>query len=147
MTIREELKHEDHKRASRRYFFRECAMGLGSMALATLMNDKPAFARTVGQSQSLNPLSPKKPHFAPKAKRVIYLFQAGAPSQLDLFDPKPALEKYNGQPVPKELIKDQMYAFIPSDAGLFASPFKFARHGAVWRRDVGVAAQYCEVGR
>ncbi len=105
-------------------------MGLGSIALATLMKDKSVFARVTGQAQSLNPLSPKKPHFAPKAKRVIYMFQAGAPSQLDLFDPKPALEKYNGQPVPKDLIKDQMYAFIPLDAGLYASPFKFARHGA-----------------
>jgi Protein of unknown function (DUF1501) len=129
VKIMKEIQNEEHIRASRRYFFKDCAMGLGSMALATLLKDKSVFAQVTGKAKSLNPLAPKKPHFAPKAKRLIYLFQAGAPSQLDLFDPKPALEKYNGQPVPKELIKDQMYAFIPSDAGLFASPFKFARYG------------------
>src|SRR5256886_16125119 len=76
-----------------------------------------------------NPLAPRLPQFKPKAKRVIYLFMGGAPSQLDLFDHKPALAKYNGQPVPEEVVMGQKYAFIKPDAALFASEFKFARHG------------------
>jgi hypothetical protein len=69
------------------------------------------------------------PQFAPKAKRAIYLFQAGGPSQLDMFNYRPTLEKYDGQPVPAELVKNQRYAFIKPDAALFASQFKFAEHG------------------
>jgi uncharacterized protein (DUF1501 family) len=75
------------------------------------------------------PLAPRYPHHAGQAKRVIYLFMGGAPSQLDLFDYKPSLRKYNGQPVPKEVVMGQKYAFIKPDAALFASDFKFARHG------------------
>jgi len=76
-----------------------------------------------------HPLAPKQPHFQPKAARVIYLFMGGAPSQIDLFDDKPMLAKYNGQPVPKEVVMGQKYAFIKPDAALFASEFKFAKHG------------------
>ncbi len=76
-----------------------------------------------------DPMAPRPPHFAPRAKRVIYLFMAGAPSQLDLFDFKPSLKKFDGQPVPAEVVKDQRYAFIQPDASLMASRFKFARHG------------------
>ncbi len=79
--------------------------------------------------QSASPLAPKKSHFAPKAKRVIYLFQAGAPSQLEMFDYKPGLAKYNGKPCPPELLKGQTLAFIKPDAALFATEFKFAKHG------------------
>jgi uncharacterized protein (DUF1501 family) len=79
--------------------------------------------------KAVNPLEPKQPPFKPKAKRVIYLFMGGAPSQLDLFDYKPALAKYNGQPVPKEVVMGQKYAFIKPDAALFATEFKFAKHG------------------
>ncbi len=76
-----------------------------------------------------DPMAPRPPHFAPKAKRVIYLFMAGAPSQLDLFDFKPSLKKFDGQPVPAEVVKDQRYAFIQPDASLMASRFQFASHG------------------
>jgi uncharacterized protein (DUF1501 family) len=81
------------------------------------------------QSAIANPLAPKQPHFPGKAKRVIYLFQAGAPSQLDLFDYKPELVKYSGKPVPQELVKDINYAFIRPDAGLYPTELKFAKHG------------------
>ena len=72
----------------------------------------------------------------PKAKRVIYLFMAGAPSQLDLFDYKPALVKFDGKPVPAEVVKDQRYAFIQHDAALLAAAVQVRqarpeRHGAV----------------
>ncbi|MDQ3010139.1 MAG: DUF1501 domain-containing protein [Acidobacteriota bacterium] len=133
MNFQDEIKLEYKRLVTRRHFFKDCGMGLGSLALASLLNDG-TFAQVNPQSairnpQSGNPLAPKAPHFAAKAKRVIYLFQAGAPSQLDLFDYKPELVKYNGQPIPQEFTKGVNYAFIRPDAGLYASEFKFARHG------------------
>ncbi len=113
------------KLITRRYFFRDCAMGLGAMALSSLLADH----RLTAAPAPANPFQPKAPHFAPRAKHVIYLFQAGAPSQLDLFDHKPALARYDGKPVPAEIVKGQRYAFIKPDAALFASRFKFSRHG------------------
>src|SRR5579864_5482828 len=70
---------------TRRHFFGKCAWGIGSVALASLLDDK-LFAATKSGSGLINPLAPKAPHFTPKAKRVIYMFMEGAPSQLDLFD-------------------------------------------------------------
>src|SRR5690606_13989407 len=123
---RRELK----RLVTRRHFFRDCGIGLGSIALASLLDDKLFAQGSRGQTaQPVSPLAPKKPHFAPKAKRVIYLFQAGAPSQLELFDYKPQLAKYDGQSVPQELVKDIDYAFIKKEAGLYASELKFAQHG------------------
>jgi uncharacterized protein (DUF1501 family) len=78
---------------------------------------------------AVNPLAPRLPHFKPRAKRVIYLFMGGGPSQLDLFDYKPTLTRYNGKPVPKEVVMGQKYAFIKPDAALFASEFQFSKHG------------------
>ena len=85
---------------TRRHFFRECGVGVGRIALASLLADSlPATPRA-----NVNPLAPRKPHFAPKAKSVIYLFMAGAPSQLDLFDEKPKLNELDGQPPPPSLM-------------------------------------------
>ena len=124
-------------RITRRHFFSECGVGVGKIALASLLcgagksfaggADAPVSLGPVGQLP--DPLAPRPAHFAPKAKRVIYLFMAGAPSQLDLFDYKPVLQKYDGQPVPAEVVKDQRYAFIQRNAALFAPRFKFDRHG------------------
>src|SRR5205823_9871242 len=75
------------------------------------------------------PLAVKKPHFRPRAKRVIHLFMAGAPSQLDLFDYKPALAKLEGKPLPPSVIGNQRYAFIRTDAAVMGPRFKFARYG------------------
>ena len=107
---------------TRRHFFAECGIGVGKIALASLLC-REAVASVP------NPMPPAAPHFAPRAKRVIYLFMSGAPSQLDLFDNKPALVRYDGKPVPAEVVKDQRYAFIQRDAALMASRFKFAQHG------------------
>src|SRR4051794_36366936 len=96
------LLNDFHKAITRRYFFRECSIGLGAMALATLLRDNGLCASAA--RAAVNPLAPRAPHFAPKAKRVIYLFQAGGPSQLDLFDYKTALLKYEGKPVPAEVV-------------------------------------------
>src|SRR5438093_7376832 len=121
-----ELRSEYARLITRRWFFRQCGVGLGSIALASLMeNTAPGASAPKGS----NPLAPKAPHFKPKAKRVIYLFMGGAPSQLDLFDYKPTLAKYNGKPVPQEVVMGQKYAFIKPDAALYASEFKFGKHG------------------
>ena len=85
---------------SRRKFFRSCGGGLGTIALAQLL------ARDGYAKEADDPLSPRPPHFPPKAKNVIFLFQEGAPSQMDLFDPKPELRKWNGQPLPPSMTKD-----------------------------------------
>src|SRR5687767_13821494 len=108
---------------ARRWFLEQCGVGLGSVALASLA------AREAAAAGYQNPLRPKAPHHPAKAKRVIFLFMAGAPSQLDLFDHKPALKRYDGKPAPASLVKDQMYAFIKPDAALFASPFRFDKKG------------------
>src|SRR4030095_11291050 len=94
-----------------------------------------------GSAGPANPLVPKRPHFKPKAKRVIYLFMGGAPSQLDMFDYKPMLAKYNGKPVPKEVVMGQKYAFIKPDAELYATEFKFAKH-AQWGAECSDALPY-----
>ena len=106
---------------TRRQFFTGGTFGIGGMALAALLGRE-------AQAQQ-NPLAPHAPHFAPKAKRVIYLFMAGAPSQLDLFDYKPKLSEYNGQPCPEELIKGERFAFIKGTPTLLGTPHKFARAG------------------
>jgi uncharacterized protein (DUF1501 family) len=128
MNYENEIYREARKLISRRWFFRECGVGLGAIALASLLDQDKVFAATA-TPKGVDPLAPRSPHFAGRAKRVIYLFMAGAPSQLELFDNKPTLAKYDGHPVPAELVKDQRYAFIPRDAALFATTFKFNRHG------------------
>jgi uncharacterized protein (DUF1501 family) len=128
MNYEQEIKREVGRLISRRYFFKECGVGLGAMALATLLNENRVFSDSP-RLPLTDPQAIRPPPFAPRAKRVIYLFQAGAPSQLDLFDYKPTLAQYDGKPIPAEIVKDQIYAFIRPDSELFASKFKFARHG------------------
>jgi hypothetical protein len=127
MLLEQELRREYARLITRRWFFRQCGVGLGSMALASLLGAPEARGAT--RPSVTNPLSPKQPHFKPKAKRVIYLFMGGAPSQLDLFDYKPALAKYNGKPIPQEVVMGQKYAFIKPDAALYATEFKFSKQG------------------
>ena len=114
-----------HNDITRRHFFQECGIGVGKIALATLLaGSTNATANTL-----TNPMAARAPHYGPKAKRVIYLFMAGAPSQLDLFDHKPLLTKYDGSSVPESILKGQRYAFINQDAAMMASPFEFKQHG------------------
>ena len=102
---------------ARRWFLQQCGVGLGAMALGQLL------------SASENPLAPKKPHFAPKAKSVIFLFMAGAPSHLELFDYKPQLAKFDGTLPPADLLKGYRAAFINPNSKLLGPKFKFARYG------------------
>jgi uncharacterized protein (DUF1501 family) len=111
---------------SRRWFLRECGLGLGKIAAASLLSN--AFTGRAANASSS--LLPKQPHFAGKAKRVIHLFMAGAPSQLDLFDHKPELAKLEGKPLPPSVIGGQRYAFIRPDAAVLGPQFKFAKAGS-----------------
>ena len=88
---------------TRRHFLRDCGVGVGKMALAGLLSDQlgaQARAATTAGTSVANPMAPRPPHYAPTAKAVIHLFMAGAPSHLDLFDPKPELTKMDGKPLP-----------------------------------------------
>src|SRR6185295_12200162 len=114
----------DPKMITPRWFFEQCGVGLGAVALGQLL-------RQSGQAAPapLNSLAPKLPHHAARAKRVIYLFMAGAPSHLELFDHKPELAKWNGKLPPADLIKNYRAAFISPNSTLLGPKFKFAKYG------------------
>ncbi len=120
---------------TRRHFLNDCGVGLGKIALAGLLTDtlagrlRAAEAVQAAAPGAVNPLAPHAPHFPGKAKRVIHLFMAGAPSQLELFDNKPELIKLQGQPLPASVIGGQRYAFIRPDAAVLGPCFKFGKHG------------------
>src|SRR5690606_5755447 len=114
---------------ARRHFFRDCAVGIGKIALAGLLSDSFASSAATAAPVADNPLAPKAPHFTGKAKRVIHLFMAGAPSQLELFDNKPELARLEGKPLPPSVIGGQRYAFIRPDAAVLGPRYPFARHG------------------
>src|SRR5262245_48621448 len=107
---------------TRRHFFKQCGVGVGATALSCLLDD-----RLFAQTHNSKPV--QAPHFAPRAKSIIYLFMVGAPSQLDLFDYKPKLNQYDGQPIPEELVKGERFAFIKGTPRLLGSPHTFKRHG------------------
>lgn len=117
----------------RRYFLNDCTMGLGKIAAAGLLTNSLQTANAGPSRQPSNstddPLQLKTPHFRPKAKAVIHLFMAGAPSQLELFDPKPTLSSLEGKSLPKSVIGDQRYAFIQPDAAVMGPQFNFQQYG------------------
>jgi len=108
---------------SRRQFLQTAANGVGAWALGDLL------ARDGYSAVSENPLIPRKPHFAPKAKHVIYMFMEGGPSQYELFDPKPELAKWDGKSLPPEMTKDLKLAFIKPTAKVMGSQFAFNKYG------------------
>src|SRR3954465_7619781 len=120
-------QHEMHRHIppralARRWFLEECGVGLGAIAL-----NQFAGAATAQGASSIG--QPMRPHHPPRAKNVIYLFMAGAPSHLDLFDYKPQLAKFNGTNPPPELIKDYRAAFINPQSKFLGPKFKFAKYG------------------
>ena len=127
MDLRPQIAAEARKLITRRWFFKECGVGLGGIALASLLRGKSASAAVA--ASPVNPLAVRQPHYSPRAKRVIYLFQAGAPSHLDLFDYKPALAARNGQLPPPGLLKDYRAAFINPNSALLGPKYKFAQYG------------------
>src|SRR5436853_353421 len=107
---------------TRRTFLSRSGLGIGAAALGWLLADD-------AHAADADPLAPRPPHFAAKAKHVIYLHMIGAPSQLDLFDPKPELNRHDGQPCPERLLEGKEFAFIGGAMTLAGSRFRFARHG------------------
>ena len=117
------MNTEYAKRISRRWFIEQCGVGVGALALHSLLAEA-GYAR-----QAENPLAPKKPHFESKVKNVIFLFMAGAPSHLEMFDYKPELARFNGTLPPADLLRGYRAAFINPSSKLLGPKFKFARYG------------------
>jgi uncharacterized protein (DUF1501 family) len=124
MNTSKNVSREFPCQMNRRWFLSDCRVGLGGMALGSLLGN-----RLAGAVAPADPLAPKVPHFPAKAKQVIFLFMAGAPSHIELFDNKPMLAKYNGTLPPPDLIKGYRAAFISPNSKLLGPKFKFARHG------------------
>ncbi len=122
--------HEDialwEDNITRRTFFQQCGYGLGGVALASLLAQN-GYGSTLGSQGQKGVL--KAPHFAPKAKSVIFMFMAGAPTQLDLFDYKPELVKHHGENCPQEILDGERFAFIKGVPKLLGSPYKFKQAG------------------
>jgi hypothetical protein len=110
---------------TRRHFLGTCPVGLGGLALALLTDSK----RGLTAERAPNPMTPRRPHFAPKVKNVIYLHMAGSPPHLDLFDYKPVLAQRNGQDCPQEFLRGRRFAFTSGTPKLLGTPQRFARHG------------------
>jgi Protein of unknown function (DUF1501) len=126
----EEMLARALHQTTRRHFFADCRLGLGAAALSSLLaGHRPASA----SERRRDPLAPKPGHFPARAKNVIYLFMAGGPSQLELFDYKPELQKYSGQPIPDSFIQGRRFAFMDiftkEHPKLLGTYRKFARHG------------------
>ena len=123
------------KEVSRRWFLQQCSVGLGSIAFAQLLAERgyadTATRRSAGSQAAA---------IRPKAKRVIFLFMAGAPSHLELFDYKPQLAKFDGTLPPPELLKGYRAAFINPNSRLMGPKFKFAKYGQCRHRAFRVAA-------
>lgn len=122
----------------RRHFFSRCSMGVGSMALTTLMAERGITAEPTVKMR--NPLEPKPTHFPAKAKNVIFLFMAGGPSQLELFEHKPKLTELNGQPIPESYIAGKRFAFMDTShkINLLGTRRSFQQYGqsGAWVSDL-----------
>ena len=116
------------RKVSRRDFFSRISDGVHGAALATLLGtDLYSRPSTAAAATRIHGFQPRKPHFEPQATSVIHLFMNGGPSQVDLFDPKPTLEKYAGKKAPRDILNRLE---SPQQAGSFLpSPYKFAKHG------------------
>lgn len=132
---------------TRRHFLRDCQIGLGGIALSA-MGAGPLAGAELPES----PLAPRKPHFTPKAQRVVYIHCAGSPPHLDLLDYKPELVKRSGQDCPDEFVKGKEFAFTKGMPKLMGTPRKFSQHGqgGTWMSDAipnfhGIADEMCVI--
>lgn len=128
------LHHPRMAQASRREFFNSSASGLGGIALGSMLSLDgvlgPNQVQAALSQAAVSPLAARPPHFAPRAKSCIFLFQAGAPSHLDLFDPKPKLNELDGKPLPESMTKNVRFAFIKKESAvLMGTHRKFTRYG------------------
>jgi hypothetical protein len=116
---------EQAKAVTRRHFLGQCRVGVGALGLASLLDER-LFA---GPTASVDPLGVRAPHFAPKAKRVIYLHMAGSPPQQDLFEYKPKLNELDGEPCPSDFLENERFAFIKGHPKILGSPYRFEQAG------------------
>ena len=128
MNLFQHLQQEELRHLTRRHFLKDCSTGLGAMWLASQGLAKASGKYSIQHDPS-NPLGTLAPSFAPKAKRVIYLHMVGAPSQLELFDYKPTLAKYDGKDCPREYLEGQRFAFIQGVPRMLGPQFDFKQHG------------------
>jgi len=112
------------EKMTRRSLLQRLGAGLGSVGLAGLLSEQKLLAETAPAGRAISPLAPKAPHFTPRAKHIIHLFMNGGPSQVDTFDPKPALSRYHGQRPPNSNLRTER-----GTSGLMKSPFRFRQHG------------------
>src|SRR5436305_217308 len=133
MNLRQQLA----RLHTRRQFLRDGSLGLGAAALAALLDPKTGGASPPARPDA-NPLAVRLPHFAPKAKAVIYLHMAGAPPQQELFDYKPKLNELHMKPCPDDWVKGKKFPFIKGHPKLLGSPHKFHQHGqsGAWVSDL-----------
>lgn len=123
------LPIEHTRELTRRNFFTSSASGLGGIALLSMLAEERLSGKELDVAAA-NPLAPKSPHFAPKAKACIFVFLAGAPSHVDLYDPKPVLAERHGQQLPKSLTEKVRFAFIKKESAiLMGSKRKFTNYG------------------
>jgi hypothetical protein len=129
--------HQILREETRRHFFNDCRVGLGSIALANLLAGSNDVAASELQKSML---APKETMFPARAKRVIYMFMAGGPSQLDMFDHKPMLNKLNGEPMPQSYLEGKRFAFMASShrTNLLGTKRRFRQHGesGAWFSDL-----------
>ncbi len=155
MTMHSDPKLERLEHITRRHFLKESSAGIGGLALASLLRDEayPAAPRTDADApRASGPMASRAPHFAARAKRVIYLHLTGSPPHLDLFDYKSELVKRDGQDCPKQFLEGKRFAFTSGVPKLMGTPRKFARYGegGIWLSDAvphfhGVADDLCVI--
>lgn len=127
-----EFQKREVQSTTRRHFISDCVSGMGSAAFGAMMLTSCGTSSSGGpqlSARDLNPLAPQSPHFAPKAKRVIYLHMAGAPSQLELFDYKPELQKLHNQPCPESFLEGKKFAFIRGVPNMLGPQAEFKQRG------------------
>ncbi|WP_158857080.1 DUF1501 domain-containing protein [Lunatibacter salilacus] len=129
MNLQQELQYRTLQRETRRHFLKQCAQGLGSIALGSLIGCGASSTQEEQASAVMESLAAKMPHFAPTAKRIIYLHMAGAPSQLELFDYKPELGKLDGKDCPPSLLEGKKFAFIQGVPKMLGPQAEFKPRG------------------
>ena len=128
--MKNHLSPEEIIRFNRRDFLATSASGVGTLALASLLGADGYLAPGARAAAAGNALAAKAPHFVPKAKACICIYMEGAPSQMDLFDPKPKLNELDGQKLPESLLEKVRFAFIKKETvRLMGSPRTFKKHG------------------
>src|SRR5438105_5675101 len=130
-NMKNDLNREDIVRMTRRDFLPTSASGIGTLALASLLSENGLLAAPSKEtSAAQNPRALRRPHFTPRARNCICIYMEGAPSQMDLFDPKPKLNEMSGQKLPDSMLETIRFAFIQKETvRLLGSPRKFSKYG------------------